>query len=44
MAMTTWLVSSGVFDQGQAGDFWADLRFPDCHLVDLDTQTVNRHL
>lgn len=33
MAMTGWLVSRGLVAPEAAGDFWADLRFPDCLLV-----------
>jgi broad specificity phosphatase PhoE len=34
MALTCWLVCSGRVDAGAAGEFWADLRFPDCLLVE----------
>jgi broad specificity phosphatase PhoE len=42
MAMTTWLVSLGAVDRADAADFWRGLRFPDCHLVDLEAKTVRR--
>jgi hypothetical protein len=32
--MTTWLVARGVLDLSAAGQFWVELRFPDCHVLD----------
>jgi broad specificity phosphatase PhoE len=42
MAMTTWLVSVGAVDREAAAAFWRTLRFPDCHIVDLQLRTVRR--
>lgn len=43
MVMTTWLVSRGAVSQSAAGDFWSDLRFPDCLIVDTDELSVRRY-
>lgn len=40
MAMTVWLKAR--LGLHAPGDFWADLRFPDAHLVDLDSGAVER--
>jgi broad specificity phosphatase PhoE len=40
MAMTVWVKTRLGLES--AGDFWADLRFPDAHLVDLGAGTVER--
>jgi broad specificity phosphatase PhoE len=42
MAMTTWLVALGAVARRDAALFWRGLRFPDCHIVDLDAKTVRR--
>jgi hypothetical protein len=42
MAITVWLVAVGVIAQEHAGEFWAGLRFPDRHLVDLANGAVQR--
>jgi broad specificity phosphatase PhoE len=42
MAMTVWLVSVGALADTDAADFWRGLRFPDCHLIDLEANTVRR--
>lgn len=34
MVMTSWLVVRGWLDPSAAGEFWAQLRFPDCHVLD----------
>jgi broad specificity phosphatase PhoE len=34
MVMTTWLLATGVLQPSEAGEFWAGLRFPDCHVLD----------
>lgn len=40
MAMTVWLTARiGLPDPGA---FWADLRFPDAHSVDLGAATITR--
>lgn len=44
MVMTTWLVSRGAVMHSVAGDFWADLRFPDCLIVDTALPSVRRYL
>jgi hypothetical protein len=42
MAMTVWLTERiGLRD---AGEFWAGLRFPDAHAVDLHRRTITRLL
>jgi broad specificity phosphatase PhoE len=43
MVMTTWLVSRGAVLQSAAGDFWSDLRFPDCLIVDSHGLSVRRY-
>ncbi|MFC5830593.1 histidine phosphatase family protein [Nonomuraea insulae] len=40
MAMTVWMTAR--LDLHDPGDFWADLRFPDAHLIDLDSGIVER--
>jgi len=40
MAMTIWLTAR--FGLNDPGEFWAGLRFPDAHLVDLRTETIRR--
>ncbi|MGW0804094.1 histidine phosphatase family protein [Nonomuraea sp. NPDC002799] len=40
MAMTVWMRAR--LGLHGPGDFWADLRFPDAHLVDLELGTVER--
>lgn len=40
MAMTLWLTAAVGLDD--PGAFWADLRFPDAHIVDLAAGTVVR--
>ncbi|MEV0312357.1 histidine phosphatase family protein [Nonomuraea fuscirosea] len=40
MAMTVWVTARLGLDR--PGAFWADLRFPDAHLVDLASGTVER--
>ncbi|TDC97237.1 histidine phosphatase family protein [Nonomuraea deserti] len=40
MAMTVWMTAR--LGLQRPGDFWADLRFPDAHLVGLDAGTVER--
>lgn len=40
MAMTVWMKAR--LDLHDPGEFWADLRLPDAHLVDLDAGTVER--
>jgi broad specificity phosphatase PhoE len=42
MAMTVWLVSAGLVDADAAAQFWSGLRFPDAHLIDVESQTVRR--
>lgn len=42
MVMTTWLVSRGIVQAEKAGDFWSDLRFPDCLLVDTEAASAQR--
>jgi broad specificity phosphatase PhoE len=42
MAITIWLVSAGVIGPDRAAAFWLDLRFPDCHGVDLTARSVRR--
>ncbi|MEV0615393.1 histidine phosphatase family protein [Nonomuraea sp. NPDC050404] len=42
MAMTVWV--KALLGLRSPGDFWADLRFPDALLVDLDSGTVERAL
>jgi broad specificity phosphatase PhoE len=42
MAMTTWLVSIRAVARDEAAAFWRGLRFPDCHIVDLELRTVRR--
>ncbi|MET7335356.1 hypothetical protein [Nonomuraea sp. NPDC005650] len=42
MAMTVWVKAR--LGLQSPGDSWADLRFPDAHLVDLDLGTVERAL
>jgi broad specificity phosphatase PhoE len=42
MAMTLWLVSVGAVAQAEAAQFWRELRFPDCHLVDRTARSVRR--
>ncbi len=42
MVLTLWLVSRGAVDPGEAGDFWADLRFPDCLVLGADGRSVRR--
>jgi hypothetical protein len=43
MTMTVWLVSRGAVGKCDAGDFWADLLFPDCFLVGRDGDSVQRY-
>lgn len=43
MALTTWLVGVGVLPPDEAAAFWADLRFPDAHAVDLAAREVRRY-
>jgi broad specificity phosphatase PhoE len=40
MAITLWL--SAIFALDDPGAFWADLRFPDAHAVDLGAATLTR--
>jgi broad specificity phosphatase PhoE len=40
MAMTLWLTARGGLDD--PGTFWADLRFPDAHQIDLATGAIRR--
>jgi broad specificity phosphatase PhoE len=40
MAMTIWLTAR--IGLPNPGDFWADLRFPDAHRVDLAARTITR--
>lgn len=40
MAMTVWLTER--FGLADPGEFWAGLRFPDAHLIDLRTGTIRR--
>ncbi|MGH3503939.1 MAG: histidine phosphatase family protein [Nocardioidaceae bacterium] len=42
MAMTLWLVGRGAILPADAGDFWSDLRFPDCFVVDAATGAAHR--